>query len=398
MTTILKFDDRYRTVDEERMLDSLLLLGWAFCNDIDGARIIAREALDRWIASGLGVRLDPAGRRFFDPVEVVHSLKHAGTIGDDDFWQNHYVTTSRRLIGDLAARADEPVTVTLRRTYNFRNAAPGKARRLRLGLPLRHRCDFLDIRAQIPDQGATCVLSDGRLDVQVSPSAAEEISIGADICFRPRSGLDAPDPPDVDLYLRPDEGLIKLTPPIAALARRLGGSAAPKVAVRAFWDFMIDEFLSGPVHYDQLRLDAPLDWVLEARCCDCQLGSAFFVALCRARGIPARLVSGYFLFQRSPTLHYWSEVWLDDQGWASFDFMSWDLSKGGRDPAWRDHFFGRVDARMVTQCLPRLFTGSVGVAIPPTWRILQTSRGDGVDISLIGADSAPIYSDYVAVH
>ncbi|WP_338029658.1 transglutaminase-like domain-containing protein [Gluconacetobacter tumulisoli] len=233
--------------------------------------------------------------------------------------------------------------------------------------------------------------------MQVQPAAGEDVTIGAEICFRPRPASDAANPPDRDLYLRPDEGLIKLSDPIAALARRLGGDAAPDIAVRAFWDFMIDEFLSGPVHYDQIGIDAPLDWVLEARCCDCQLGSAFFVALCRAHGIPARLVSGHFLYRRSPTLHYWSEVWLDNQGWASFDFMSWDLSMGGQDPAWRDHFFGRVDARMITQCLPRAFTGSVGVTIPPTWRILQTSRGDGVDISLIGPDGTSIYNDHVAV-
>jgi hypothetical protein len=56
---------------------------------------------------------------------------------------------------------------------------------------------------------------------------------------------------------------------------------------------MIDELACGPVHYDQVTPATPCDWVLESGWYDCQLGSAFLVALARARGIPARIVGGY---------------------------------------------------------------------------------------------------------
>ncbi|WP_323991523.1 transglutaminase-like domain-containing protein [Nguyenibacter sp. L1] len=395
MQTRLRFEDRYRTVDEDRVLDALVLLGAAFVDDQDAARATARQALDRWAASGLGVRRDDAGRRLFDPVEVVHHLKSAGWHGHDPFWDDHYVATSRRLVGALAEEPGPDITVTLRRTFNLRHTPPtGRTRRLRLSLPLQDRCEILALDPLVPD-GATHSLRDGRLEVQVPPSDAAEIDIGARIRFRPRAADAAL--PDPELYLRPGEGLIRLTDPVAALARHLAGDAPPPVAVKAFWDYMIDQFLSGPVHYDQIPADAPLDWVLDVRCCDCQLGAALLVGLCRARGIPARLVSGYFLYRRSPTLHYWAEIWLDGQGWASFDFMSWDLSKGGQDSAWRDHFFARIDTRMITQCLPLAFTGAIGITIPPVWRILQTTQDDGVEIDMIDQDGLSVYKDHVAV-
>jgi Transglutaminase-like superfamily len=395
MTATLQFADRYRTIDEARILEALLLLGWAFSDDHDYARTVTRQALERWIESGLGVRQDRLGGRLFDPVEVVHFLKSRGRQGHDDFWSSFYVPTSRRLVGDLAARADLHMHVGLERVFTL-DAPADRALRLRLPLPLRSRCDYLDVRPS-PCPEATISVGDGRMDARTRPAGAGDITIGADLFFAPCPAGDSGDDPDRDLFLRPNEGLVRITEPVAALARALGGTAAPRQAVRAFWTFMMDELINSPVHYDQIWEDAPLDWVLATRCYDCQLGSALFIGLCRARGIPARMVGGHFLYRHSPTLHYWAEIWMADSGWTPFDFMSWDLSVGGQDPAWRDHFYGRVDARMVTQCLPRHCTGPVGVAIPATWRVLQTARGGSVDIDMVGLDGASIYRDRITV-
>ncbi|MBN2546431.1 MAG: transglutaminase domain-containing protein [Spirochaetes bacterium] len=43
--------------------------------------------------------------------------------------------------------------------------------------------------------------------------------------------------------------------------------------------------------------------------------SYLFSALCRAKGIPARYVMGYFNFKP----HAWTEIYLDDLGWIPFD-------------------------------------------------------------------------------
>lgn len=53
---------------------------------------------------------------------------------------------------------------------------------------------------------------------------------------------------------------------------------------------------------------------------DCSEYSALFVAMCRANGIPARVVTGYAVIV-SETLpkHAWAEVYLRNYGWVPFD-------------------------------------------------------------------------------
>ena len=46
-----------------------------------------------------------------------------------------------------------------------------------------------------------------------------------------------------------------------------------------------------------------------------------FIACCRALGIPARFVSGYFGVAegREPAAHAWADAWIEAHGWISFD-------------------------------------------------------------------------------
>jgi len=46
----------------------------------------------------------------------------------------------------------------------------------------------------------------------------------------------------------------------------------------------------------------------------CQLVSALFASMCRARGIPARILGGFYLYRTFSTNHYWAEAWIDGQG------------------------------------------------------------------------------------
>ena len=86
--------------------------------------------------------------------------------------------------------------------------------------------------------------------------------------------------------------LIRISPRIRTLAAELAGSAqGPWATVQRFWDFILDQLISGIMHYDQLDVPYPADQVLDAGWFDCQLGSALLAALCRARRIPARLVA-----------------------------------------------------------------------------------------------------------
>jgi hypothetical protein len=144
-------------------------------------------------------------------------------------------------------------------------------------------------------------------------------------------------------------------------------------------------------------VDAPCDWVLDSGWYDCQLGAALLAALCRARGIPARIVGGHFLFPLFPTKHFWAEVWIDWCGWLPFDLVSWQLSAAGRDREWRNHFAARIDYRMATQCLPLQFTGSMSVRLPAAWHILQFWKDGELEIPMLKLDGALLFSDRIRV-
>jgi hypothetical protein len=162
---------------------------------------------------------------------------------------------------------------------------------------------------------------------------------------------------------------------------------------------MLDRMMCGAMRYSDLTGQAPVDWVLENGWCDCQLGAALLISLCRARGIPARLVGGHLLYRLAPTNHFWPEVWIDGQGWRPYDLLSWDLSQGGRDPDWRDRFAGQVDARIVTQRFPLAFTGPMSVRFPAAWQMVQSrSKDGGIDVGYRDVEQGSlIYNDHVVV-
>jgi hypothetical protein len=162
-------------------------------------------------------------------------------------------------------------------------------------------------------------------------------------------------------------------------------------------DFVMDELAIGAVRYDRLDRAAPLDTILDIGWCDCQMASALLVALCRARGVPARLVSGYWLIPTASSGHYWAEAWVDGR-WLPFDSAAWELAAGGRDLAWRDYYFGRVDHRMTTQVLPRTFNLAPSVRLPARWHALQGIDGDGIAMWTVDdATGALVFRDRIAV-
>src|SRR5581483_1398091 len=184
------------------------------------------------------------------------------------------------------------------------------------------------------------------------------------------------DPSEAELYSRPSEGLIKVSDRVRSVADALAGADADAATlVWRFWNFLHDEFTFGIVRYDELDPAHPVDWALEHRYFDCQLGAALFCSLCRARGLPARMVGGYLLRMASPSIHTWLEVWIEGVGWVPFDLATWKLSDGGRDKEWRDYYFGQLDHRLTTQRPPRLFNGLGDVRLPRAWQMLFSLDG-----------------------
>jgi hypothetical protein len=165
---------------------------------------------------------------------------------------------------------------------------------------------------------------------------------------------------------------------------------------RALYDHLIAGFRCGVAPYDRLPPANAGDWVLATGWYDCRLAAALFVALCRARGIPARLLGGYLLW-RVPTEHFWAEAAIDGN-WVPFDFLGWDLSAGGADPDWAKVFAGATDYRLTTQRHPDIFTGAPGVALPTTWHRLIRLTGAGAETRLVSvADGRAALTEEVAV-
>ena len=404
---------QYRTVGEPQIVDMLLVA--AFVHELQAgqrSRAIAavESALQTWVDLGLEFRISDNGERSFDPVEVVNFMKWAGFNGLDRFWTDHFVNTGRAFYREWSAEPSpkaplEPArfTVNLRRNFDLSRFDRGQKLRLRLPLPLSCCSDDIEVSPVVSDElSPRLTRSDGRLDFQLTAPNQPMVEVAARISFttdgRSRDNIEGTLPADqTELYLRPNEGLIRVTPRVDALSHALGGAGRSRLAiVTALWNYLIEELMCGMVHYDRVDAEAPGDWALDAGWYDCQLGSSLFVAMCRAQGIPARIMSGYMLYRLAPGFHYWTEVWIDGQGWIPFDFLTWDLSHGGRDTAWRGAFAGRIDYRMVTQCFPLAFTGPMSVRFPQAWHLLNAPSADGMEIRFTGLDGQLIYCDRIS--
>ena len=360
------------------------------------------EALERWTQDGLGFATDASGARRFDAVVVVNHLRWSGVVGGDRYWLDHSVPTSRRLVsgGNLPAGgpavnlAPAEFRMQLRRDFDLGARAVGDKLRLRAPTPLA-RPSLRDLKVHSVLEGAEpaeIVARNEYLEARCLVPESHAITLGADLAF-----VVTPDevedpqlsPEQTQLYLRKTEWPIGVTPRVETLAAELAADrGTPLEAVSAFWDFINDTLMYGMIHYSDAPAAGLPDWVLDHGWYDCQAGSALLISLCRAHGIPARMVSGHFLYPLAPTHHYWTEVWIEDRGWLPFDFFSWDLSNGGQDPAWRNVFAGQIDHRAVSQCFPTAFTGPMSVRLPAMWQMVVTGTETGIEIAYYDADTA----------
>ncbi len=77
--------NRYRTVPESKVIDFLVLAGWAHAGANEDVSKHAGNALQRSVELGVKYQLSKAGDRLFDPVEVINQLKWSGRNGFDRF-------------------------------------------------------------------------------------------------------------------------------------------------------------------------------------------------------------------------------------------------------------------------------------------------------------------------
>ncbi|MBU1378552.1 MAG: transglutaminase-like domain-containing protein [Alphaproteobacteria bacterium] len=389
-----------RTAPREAV-EALLLLSGCLFEMREGATATAGARVKRLLEGTPGECLDPDA--------VMNAMIAGGLRGETNYWRAHCVPTGQRLVTELC---DRPVgcppdmhalpsrrfTVSFRRTFDLTRAS---ARRLRMPAPVED-AHLTDLEIAVDTAEGDVAIGPGRLEAKPDAGVRGRVDLAARFTFNAQPGLPhgrraRGDPQDLTLWLAEREGPIQVTAAVAALAARLAcGQREPFDQVLAFRNHVIDTMACGRIALDQVGA-APLDWVIAQRWFDCRLGAALLVALCRARGLPARLVGGYLLWQ-APSEHYWMEVWLPDQGWTPFDLLAWDLSAGGREPAWRDIYAGAVDYRMKTQVFPRIFTGAPGVPMAAAWHRLSRMTADGTETRIVSIpDGDLIYADRLSV-
>lgn len=122
-------------------------------------------------------------------------------------------------------------------------------------------------------------------------------------------------------YLKPEKYIEKDHRLVRQAADGISGQTDIDI-VKNIYDYVLDNmeyFAFGRREWGAVK-------ALELKKGDCTEYSDLFVALCRAKGIPARVVSGYTVgFGPTSTGHNWVEVYLNDYGWVPFDPTAGDV-------------------------------------------------------------------------
>jgi hypothetical protein len=396
-----------RPTADRHSIERVLLTRGGFYDMREGrenaALAAVRAHLDSLIADGLPV--GPDGK--FDPVNVTNATVAAGMAGRSDFWRSE-ISTGRRLISNLVGQGSgvpdlrglppRRFDLVFRRTFTFNDVEPKGSHRLRMPLPIedQYLTDLVIHPEDGPSEGA--LISPGRLELRTHTEPSHQVALGARLSFtawpQGPAGPLALSQLEREKWLRDREGTLLLTDKVMALARHLTRIEGAAETVEAFRDHIFANFRCGVVPYGEFE-EHPLDWMLDTGWFDCRLGALLIVALCRATGVPARLVGGYLIWD-VPAEHYWMEAWLPNQGWTPIDLLAWDLSEGGKDDEWRTVYDGVLDYRMKTQVFPDIFTGSPGIPFPTAWRRLAWAVTAGSETRIISAvDGEEIYRDEI---
>lgn len=353
----------------------------------------AARTLERLLAAGLPHQQRADGL-WLDPYAANNLIKaRRGTL-DDPAWSAWQATTRRNATS--LPPAAQRYRFRLRREWHGYTVPAGRPLVLRLPLPLRGlvpgsaRVRLLEPAGALLDQRE----ASGRIELRVDsarlagPVVAElelEFIAGeqrdALVTAAPLgSPVEGPD----ELWLRDREGLVVQSPAVAQLAAQLAADCTDaRQFVGRAWQWLMGELRFGDWHREDLDAADPLGGLMQTRLADCMLGSSLLIALCRARGIPARLLGGYLLHPANLGPHSWAEVRVAPGEWMPVDFGSWCYCAGDvEDPEFGRYFLGRADARYVAEMAPREFTGWGSAPPPEHWYRLEKLEGSSIVHSL----------------
>ena len=217
--------------------------------------------------------------------------------------------------------------------------------------------------------------------------------------------------------LRLDEKHMEVTPEIRKIANDLAGSEQnPVIQARKFFDYVIaksDHYSKwGPTPQGKCWGSATECLAGTGDCCTDQ--HALFIALCRARGIPCRLIYGSRLNLKNegkdydPGYRCWPKFFAPGLGWVPLDVSSGDTG-GDRAMEW----FGGLDDTRLEWAEGRDFDLEPRSNVRPDlvirgWvevdgkphekfsRVLNFRRAESSSVSQIGTEAVNAVSTQVA--
>jgi len=141
-------------------------------------------------------------------------------------------------------------------------------------------------------------------------------------------------PDELKDFLKNEHYIDKDDPQIRNVAAGISAKTETEI-VRKIYNYVIDNM----EYVVQGEKDLGAAEALKKKKGDCCEYSDLFVALCRAKNIPARVVTGYTeRFDKVSAKHHWVEVYLQPYGWVPFD-ASW----GDVDIEWiRNNYFDHM--------------------------------------------------------
>ncbi len=130
-----------------------------------------------------------------------------------------------------------------------------------------------------------------------------------------------PNAPDLSPFLKNEKFIEKNNPQIKEIAETIPDANQIEL-VRQIYDYV-----AHSMNYKYSTHEAGALGALrkkEGACTDyCDL----FVALCRAKNIPSRIVKGYISESLDSPKHAWAEVYLEKYGWVPFDLTYGDVEQ-----------------------------------------------------------------------
>lgn len=311
--------------------------------------------------------------------------------------------TALALIAVLATPAAEAATETvykIRQTFTVTNV-PAEAKQIRgwfwmpENRPEQSVLDFRIVSAppsvritRDPRYGRSWIYAEGANDPAKPLQVVTEMTLRRRSVETPVSMAGKAGPITADhqrayaLELRRDEKHMEITPELQKIADGLAGTDTnPYTQAKKFFKYVVDK----SDHYSKFGTmpkgkclgDAQECLAGTGDCCTDQ--HALFIALCRARGIPCRLMFGSRLQPQNegkdhdPGYRCWPNFYAPGLGWVALDVSSGDAS-GDLWGSW----FGGLDDRRVEWAEGRDFDLEPRSAVRPDLVIRGWVEVDGV--------------------